>query len=153
MADIPTPPIEEQEFIYGLNVVQIEDLRVARGFTRRPASSCGHASLVYDPKERRIWCKDCEQDVEPFDAFTKLAERAHAHWERLNERERKIKEVEAFTIRSRAAKIMDEAWRKRNMVPCCPNCSRGIFPEQVAGGVGFVGKEYAKRLSGKGGAS
>lgn len=29
-------PIEPHEYLYGVKVVQIEDLRVARGLTRRP---------------------------------------------------------------------------------------------------------------------
>lgn len=41
-------PIEPQDYLYGTKVVQIEDLRVARGMTRRPVSSCRHRKLVYD---------------------------------------------------------------------------------------------------------
>jgi hypothetical protein len=67
-------PIEPQEYLYGVKVVQIEDLRVARGLTRRPFSSCRHKSLTYDDKERRIWCRDCETEVEAFDAFVGLVE-------------------------------------------------------------------------------
>lgn len=47
-------PIEPHEYLYGVKVVQIEDLRVARGLTRRPVSSCRHRKMVYDDKERRI---------------------------------------------------------------------------------------------------
>ncbi|WP_245006764.1 hypothetical protein ACK3BE_20030 [Pseudomonas mandelii] len=49
-------PIEPPDYLYGVNVVQIEDLRVAKGMSRRLASSCQHKKLVYDDKERRVWC-------------------------------------------------------------------------------------------------
>jgi Zn finger protein HypA/HybF involved in hydrogenase expression len=146
---MPNPPIDEQPYIGGVTVVHIEDLRIARGLSRRPASACPHRSLVYDQKERRIWCKDCETDVEPFDAFRMLAERSHAHSEHLRDREKRVKEAEAFQIRSRAAKVMDEAWRSRNMVPNCPHCRRGIFPEDVVRGVSMTGRDYAARLNAK----
>jgi hypothetical protein len=143
------PPIEEVEFIGGVKVVQIEDLRVARGMTRRPASSCKHKSLVYDPKERRIWCKDCENEVDAFDAFSLMAERVHAHHCRLKDREQRVKDAESFAMRSRAAKVMDEAWRRKNMVPNCPHCHKGIFPEDVVNGVSMTGKDFALRLAEK----
>ena len=47
-------PIEPQEYLSGPTVVDIGDLRVARGLSRRPFSGCAHHSLVYDNKERRI---------------------------------------------------------------------------------------------------
>lgn len=71
-------PIEPQDYIYGVKVVQIEDLRVARGLTRRPLSSCAHKKLVYDHNERRIWCSDYETEVEAFDAFEGLVSRLSA---------------------------------------------------------------------------
>ena len=43
-----TPPIVEQEYLSGLKVVDIGDLRVARGMSRRPVSTCHHRPLVYD---------------------------------------------------------------------------------------------------------
>lgn len=128
-------PIEPQDYLYGVKVVQIEDLRVARGLTRRPTSTCSHKALVYDDKERRIWCSDCEQEIEPFDAFIGLCGVFSAGVKDLNSRRRKLAEAEAFQLRSRAAKAIDEAWRRRNTVPCCPSCSAGLLPEDFAGGI------------------
>jgi hypothetical protein len=133
-------PIEPQEYLYGVKVVQIEDIRVARGMTRRPASSCRHKQLVYDEKERRIWCSDCEAEVEPFDAFTNLVEKFSAAASRINRRSAELAEAEKFQIRSRAAKVMDEAWRSTKMAPLCPHCNTAILPEDVAGGVASTSK-------------
>lgn len=133
-------PIEPQEYIYGVNVVQIEDLRVARGMTRRPKSSCRHKKLVYDEKERRVWCSECEAEVEPFDAFLGLVEVFSAGMSSIQRRRSDLDEAEKFQIRSRAAKVMDEAWRSTKMAPLCPHCKVAILPEDVVGGVSSTSK-------------
>jgi Zn finger protein HypA/HybF involved in hydrogenase expression len=133
-------PIEPQEYLYGVKVVQIEDLRVARGMTRRPASSCRHKKLVYDEKERRVWCSDCEAEVEPFDAFVGIVEVFSGGMSSLQRRRRELDEAEKFQMRSRAAKVMDEAWRSTKMAPLCPHCNTAILPEDVAGGVASTSK-------------
>lgn len=142
-------PIEPQDYLFGPKVVHIEDLRVARGKTRRPASSCRHRQLVYDDNERRVWCQDCEQDVEPFDAFIQTCEVFQKAAARINKRSSDLAEAETFQLRSRAAKVMDEAWRRKNMAPLCPHCSTAILPEDVAGGVALTGKQLVLAARGK----
>jgi hypothetical protein len=145
MTDKKDQPIEEKDFLYGLKVVDIGDIRIARGLARRHYSGCPHRRLVYDTHERRIWCKDCERDVEPFDAFTGLIEPYTRSLKELENREQKIAEAESFSIRSLAAKQIDQAWRSRNMVPACPHCGNGLFPESFKGSCAMVGKDYAAR--------
>jgi len=144
-------PVEERQYTYGFNVVDIGDLRIARGETRRPRSSCKHLSLVFDEKERRVWCKDCEQEIEPFDAFKGLAEFFHAANAKLRDREEAVKEAEQFQLRSRAAKAVDKIWRTRTMVPCCPSCDKGLLPEDFANGVkSRVGVSFARKQRDRG---
>jgi Zn finger protein HypA/HybF involved in hydrogenase expression len=134
-------PIEPKEFLHGVKVVTIGDLRVARGRTRRAHSSCRHAQLVYNDTERRIWCEDCQSEVEPFDAFTSIVER-HAH---LQARIDQFYEAQSHALFSRAAKVMDEAFRSRNYAPCCPHCKQAILPGDVANGVSRTSKELELR--------
>lgn len=125
--------------------MQIDDLRIARGLTRRPATTCRHRHMTYDERERRVWCRDCETEVEPFDAFVSLVEvweRGHAG---LARREAAIAEAEAHTVRSRAAKVMDAAWRSRTTAPLCPHCKEALLPEDVARGVATASRELAAR--------
>lgn len=133
-------PIEPQDYLYGVKVVQIEDIRVARGMTRRPLSTCTHRKMVYDDKERRIWCSDCETEVEAFDAFIQLVEKFSAASGRINRRAAELAEAEKFQIRSRAAKVMDDAWRSTKTAPLCPHCNAAILPEDVVGGVAKASK-------------
>lgn len=141
MSDRKDPPIIEQEYLYGLKVVDIGDIRVARGLSRRPHSVCPHRAMAYDEKERRIWCKDCETDVEAFDAFLIICQHFHQAADRL-ERERKaIEEAKEHNLIRIAAKQLDEKFRRKKMVPTCPHCRAGIFPEDVAK-MGSINREW-----------
>lgn len=126
-------PIDPQPYVAGVTVVDIGDIRVARGKTRRPRSTCKHKNMAYDTNERRVYCHDCEQEVDPFDAFLLLTESWDASIKRLQSRAREIEEAEKFTLRRRAAKTMDEAWRRKDTVPGCPHCHEALLPEDVAG--------------------
>lgn len=138
-------PIEPVDYISGVKVVDFGDMRVARGMTRRPYSSCKHRKLTYDQIERRIWCSDCEKEVEPFDAFTSLVEYYDGAMKDLMARQKRVQEAEAFSLRSLAAKHVDQAWRSRTMVPACPHCGHGLFPESFKDGVLVtLGREYAE---------
>lgn len=146
-------PIIPEPFTHGVTVVDIGDARVARGLTRRPLSSCTHKSMVYDPRERRIWCSDCETEVPAFDAFMSIVEGYDRALKAAKRKINEAREAETRAIRSRAAKVMDKAWSSRTMLPICPHCRRGIAPEDVLKGTGSVSREYAamlvKRESGK----
>ncbi|MGQ7253957.1 hypothetical protein [Vreelandella titanicae] len=116
-------------------VVDIGDVRAARGETRRHAGRCNHLNQVFDKDERRVWCTDCESEVEPFDAYLKLVENMTGAVEKLKRREQAVKEAESFQARSRAVKALDQVWRSKNMTPLCPCCDKGLLPEDFANGV------------------
>jgi hypothetical protein len=139
------PPIEPQDYLGGVTVVDIGDIRVARGMSRRPSSSCKHCRLHYDRQERRIWCSDCEQDIEAFDAFERIVEQFSDAERKLKTRASELSEAERFQIRTLAARQIDIAWRSRTMVPACPTCGCGLFPEDFKSGIKVkLGREYAE---------
>lgn len=138
-------PIEPQDYVFGVKVVDIGEVRVARGKTRRPVSTCTHRRMVYDDSERRVWCRDCESEVEGFDAFRLLVEQMDDYVKHLQRREDKVKEAEQHAARSRAVKVMDEVWRSQSMAPLCPHCHEAILAEDVAGGVARCSKPLAMR--------
>lgn len=143
VTDDKDTPIISQDYIAGVKVVDIGDLRVSRGMTRRPYSSCKHTRLQYDPNERRVWCPECEKNIEPFDAFELLVQNFDRQNKALAHRRHKIEELEGFNIISLAAKAIDKAWRKRKLVPMCPSCKEGLFPEDFKDGVSLTGRDYA----------
>ena len=147
MADDRDPPIEVPGYIGGVTVVDIGDVRVARGMTRRHYSSCPHPRMLYDTHERRIWCKDCEHEVEPFDAFVQIVEQIDRAQKAIARREEAVAAAETFKVRMLATKCLDEAWRRRETVPACPHCGFGLFPEDFKNGIrGGLSREYALAL-------
>ncbi len=135
-------------FVAGATVVDIGDIRIARGFTRRHHTSCSHRKMMYDTHERRIWCKDCAHDVEPFDAFVALVGQHDDAVKILQRRQTQLAEAEAHKVRSLAAREIDKAWQSRTTVPACPHCSHGLFPEDFKNGVfASLGREYAEALA------
>jgi len=128
----PDAPIIPQEWVGGVKVVDIGDIRVARGLSRRPFSGCHHHALVYDDRERRVWCADCQKTLEPFDAFLSLVgqfDRARAIAE---EKANEIAAAREHSLVRIAAKAMDDHWRKRRTIPTCPHCRNGLLPEDVS---------------------
>lgn len=137
MDDKPkAPPIEPLSYLSGVKVVDIGDLRIARGMSRRPYHVCKHAKMIYDQNERRIWCSECECNIEPFDAFEQLVSRYNDAYNDISKRIANVAEAEANAVISRAAKNVDHAWRKRNLSPCCPHCRGVLLPEDFATGIG-----------------
>lgn len=144
MTESKDPPIEPQDYTMGPTVVDIGDLRVARGMSRRPHSSCKHTRLHYDPRERRIWCPDCETNIEPFDAFEKIVGNFDNARKRIDRDRAEVDESIKHNLISIAAKVLDKIWRGRRMVPACPCCGHGLFPEDFKNGISAsLGREYA----------
>lgn len=150
MSERKDPPIEPQPYLAGVTVIDIGDVRVARGMSRRPYSACKHRRLHYDSRERRVWCADCERDLEGFDAFMVLTENCHDFYAQNRRRAEDLDEAERFQARSRAVKALDHVWRSKNMAPCCPHCRQGLLPEDVLHGLATVGIEYERARRKKG---
>ncbi len=143
------PPIEPMDYIGGVKVIDFGEARIARGMSRRPASTCKHQQMVYDQQERRIWCRDCERDIEPFDAFRIIVEQFSAAEANIVRRQREVAEAEQASIISRAAKNLDKLWRGRRQVPNCPHCREALLPEFFAEGRFSTGSaELARRKHG-----
>jgi hypothetical protein len=137
-------PIKPEDFRHGVKVVDIGDLRVARGLTRRPHCTCLHRKLVYDTKERRIWCEDCESEVEPFDAFAGLVEFFDGASKKLERRQQELKDAEQAAARSLAVKALDKIWRSRTRAPLCPHCDEALLPEDMTKGLAQASRELIR---------
>jgi len=137
------PPIDPLNYLQGVKVVDIGDLRVARGKTRRPVSTYKHKHkhIVYDSVERRVRCEDCEQEIDAFDAFLKLVDQHDAAWKKIQKRHAEVVEAEKFVIRRLATKALDKIWRGK-MLPQCAECGVGKLPEDCVNISGTVSREY-----------
>lgn len=148
--DIENPPIQELDYLMGLKVVDIGDLRIARGKSKRPFTTCKHNNVIYDANERRIWCKDCEKNVDPFDVIVSLSESFDKAYKQLEAKAQQLKEAEKHNIRRLATRAIDKAWSKNKTIPACPMCGHGLFPEYFRiGRITMIGRDYATKLKEK----
>lgn len=128
----PDAPIIPQEFVGGVTVVDIGDIRVARGLSRRPFRGCHHWALTYDERERRIWCNDCETTIDAFDGFLSLVSQFDRAAKNAKAAAAEIADAKAHNLVKIAAKKMDDHWRKRRTIPTCPHCHAGLMPEDAS---------------------
>ncbi len=66
----PLEPLESA----GMFVADVVDfagykIRAGRRTTAGHGPKCGHKSLLYSGDERRVWCDDCKQPIDAFDAL------------------------------------------------------------------------------------
>lgn len=130
MNDKPIIPIKDRF----QKVIDLAGYKIERGSAGHSVR-CKHQHLVYDDVERRIWCDDCNQTIEHYDAFMVIFnnyEKMQSHAKRVVE---EANEAHKHSIISRAAKMLDKAFRKRKTTPCCPHCRRGLLAEDFAGGI------------------
>lgn len=115
-------------------VINLADVRVRFGKPKTP-NKCNHKDLVYDFSEKRVWCKECEKSIENFDAFMVLVDNFTAMIKEIKRKSFEVTEALKHNIISRAAKKIDEAWRRKSTVPCCPHCKGALLPEDFENGV------------------
>jgi hypothetical protein len=128
------------------DVIQIGDflMRRKRQNSWPQPGVCQHKSLEYDDNGQVVTCKDCGTRVEAYWALVQVVEQWTRMMEKLRTQADRINQTAAATIHTRAALRVEEAWRKRRMVPSCPHCHRGILPTDGFGS-SFVNREMEQR--------
>ena len=139
-------PITEVARMYRYSeVINLSGVRIEQGLARYSGPKCEHKALMFDTAERRVWCKDCQRTVENFDAFLVLVNQYQPMVQHARRLTQEAEEARNHSMVSRAAKVVDQEWRGRNMAPCCTQCGAGILPEDFANGAGSaVSREYEK---------
>jgi predicted metal-dependent phosphoesterase TrpH len=124
------------------NVVQIGDFSIER--LRRfsvKEHPCEHRRLTMEEVGEVVRCRDCSAQVS---AFWTLEQILIAHREALSVARRTVEKVNAernTILHLIAARKAEKAWRHPRMVPTCPHCSAGIFPQD-----GFGSRMTNKKL-------
>lgn len=146
MSDEPLHPFPEASPLWA-EVIDLADMRVQFGRPRYPTKICEHRKLIYDPKERRVWCQDCERTIDGFDAFMTLTRQFTEMVKAAQRLFRQAKEARDSHIGRIAAKKLDKAWSGNVMAVACPHCRGGLLPEDFEGGASVTSRdiEIARR--------
>lgn len=128
------------------DLVKIGDFSLARknrsGYT--PIGECAHKHLTLNDTGDVVSCTDCKTQVSPYWALTMLADEYARQWKKLQDGKMALEEAKTKDIHLLAAQVVEKAWRSRSMVPSCPHCHRGIFP-QDGFGKGMINKDIENR--------
>lgn len=128
------------------DLVEIGDFSLARknrgGYV--PIGECAHKHITMDDTGAVVRCADCNTQVSAYWALTMIAEEYTRQWNKLQHSKQALEEAKAKDIHLLAAQRVEKAWRSRSMVPSCPHCHRGIFP-QDGFGKGMINKEIENR--------
>lgn len=126
------------------NVVDLGEYRFShintKSFLPKP-KECQHKQLTLDSNGDVVTCDSCGKQVGTFWALGKMAAHWHEWWQRLQRRGEEASAIEGRQVVLRAALVVEKAWRKKNMAPCCPHCSMAILPEDGFGERASVNKE------------
>jgi hypothetical protein len=111
------------------NIIEIGSAKVSKIYHK----DCQHKQLLYDPQERTIECADCKRFIDPFSAFMTIVHQIGREREKLDEKRQEILDLREKGLTLIAAKKVEKAWRRRDMVPACPHCEAGILPTDGLG--------------------
>lgn len=136
-------PIKPPKFIAHGNVIDLAGFKTQLVVTKR-TDECSHTRTGYSRTERKVWCKDCNTELDSFDVFLRLVDHYARATARLESEKERFQEQRNKALRSIAAKSFDDIYRSRKYVPACPHCKEALLPEDVANGLAMVCRETAR---------
>jgi hypothetical protein len=119
-------------------IINIEDFRLTiaannHGFRTSHDTTCPHQHLFFNESGQTVECQDCKKQVTAWWALMAMSEGLKRMREKLDaEREALDAEI-AKNVTHKAALKVEHAWRRHNMLPCCPHCLHAIRPEDGFG--------------------
>lgn len=118
------------------NVVEVGDFRIARR-KRFPWSadraSCKHKHMTIDDHGDVITCDDCGKQLGAMWVLRYMLDDYTRQFEELQAKQHALQERTSKEIHLIAARKVEDAWRRRDTVPACPHCNRGILATDQLG--------------------
>lgn len=129
--------------IIKLGEIEWSNIKVRR-YARPKDKECAHLHLEYTEHGEVLKCKDCNVQVSARWALEIFFGQLESERENLDLRAARVKADEERLLIHRAALAVQDAWRKRDLVPICPHCSQGIEPCDGFGKKGAVSRSHYK---------
>lgn len=118
------------------NVISIGDWKIQRNGEHRfqAEGDCDHRHLELDERGDVVRCVKCKTQVSAFWAIKMISEQYDLSLRKLAGEREILKRAKEESLHLLASKKVEKAWRRRDLVPGCPHCGRGILPEDGLGG-------------------
>ena len=113
---------------------------------KRPAGTavCQHARTVIDEQAGTVTCRDCEVTLSAFWVLGRIAREENRVFTRLRNLRAEADTLESWVPFLRAQRSLEKRWRGQSMLPVCPHCRHGLWPEDLQAGMS-VSLEVARR--------
>lgn len=126
-------------------IFNIDDFRVEvkahdHGIRFGGDTTCPHKRLFFDENGQTVECQDCKKQVTAWWALFAMADGLKRMRERIEADQKQLNEEKEKNVVHKAALEVEHAWRKRNMLPCCPHCLHAITATDGFGRGHFVSK-------------
>ncbi len=117
------------------DIISIGDWQLQRKHEYRASfpGDCDHKHIELDARGDVVRCTKCGAQLSAFWALEMLADEYNRALLRLQRERDELTKAKETDIHLLAARKVEKAWRSRTMVPACPHCRIGIFPEDGLG--------------------
>lgn len=108
--------------------IDIGEYRISRARARSPYgpdAGCMHKHMTIEHGDV-VRCDDCGVQVDTFWALQRLCEQAQEWHRKLSRQFAQLKADQDAILHLSAARVVEQAWRSRTMMPACPHCGCGI---------------------------
>ena len=117
------------------DIIDIGDWKIHRRGQHRieTEGDCDHRHVELDERGDVVRCVKCGTQLSAFWALSMIAEEYNRALSKLERRRQALIEAKEKGLHLLAARKVEKAWRRRDMVPACPHCGEGILPEDGLG--------------------
>jgi len=121
-------------------VVSLEAWRL----TKRPRGRCPHGRTVIDEMQGTVECRDCGATLSAFWVLGQIAREENRAFHRLQTLRAEAAQLQSWVPFLRSVRGLEKRWRGRRVLPTCPHCNHGLWPDELTGGVS-LSLEVARR--------
>jgi RNase P subunit RPR2 len=131
-----------------MKIYQIDDFRIQvhpdshTGYTWKEDPECHHHQLTFREEGQIITCGDCKQQVTAWWAFLSLVKAYDRAQAKLKAERDQLERDKAISILHKGALQIQDAWRRRKLVPTCPHCYKPILPPHNFGATGSKNRTH-----------
>lgn len=123
-------------------VVSLEAFRLRKHPPLGPA--CQHSRTVIDERAGTVTCRECDATLSAFWVLGRIAREENRVFARIVTLRAEAAALETWVPFLRAMRSLEKRWRGRAMLPACPHCRHGLWPDELGSSVS-LSLELAQR--------